>query len=150
MFKLTFSALSLIALMSGPALATDWTIDAGDGSHIDNPGCTGSCADAREAARAPDRRPTPGAPVRIDGEKKPSAQAGLQRERGADAAPAAPAQARLGVCCAADGLRLFRPASARDRAKGLQHCRALKAPPRCSAADRKVLRHLATTRKAGG
>lgn len=146
MFKHTFSAVSLIALMSGPVLATDWTIDAGDGSHIDNPGCTGSCAAAREEGR----RPTPGAPQRIDGEKKPSAQAGLQRERGADAAPAAPAQARLGVCCAADGLRLFRPASARDRAKGLQHCRAMTAPPRCSAADRQVLRHLATTRKAGG
>lgn len=128
MFKHTFSALSLIALMSGHALATDWTIDAGDGSHIDNPGCTGSCAAAREEGR----RPTPGAPQRIDGEK-PQAGRGAAAARAVERPDSVPEYA---FCCRIADRLVIGVKRGRNTDIAVQQCRREPMPAACSPRQR--------------
>lgn len=153
--KTLFIALPLMAFLPAVAVAGEsWTKETAPGSNswVDNPACTGTCAAERDAARSP-ARPTPGAPIRIEGEK-PKPQKTTPRDSNADRRQPPAREVHYGFCCAVDGRRVAHTAALRNEAKAAQQCKALSPIRECSGLQRSIaIKALADhdrKKKAGG
>lgn len=130
MLKSLTAAFALICLPIVALAGESWTVETspGSGSWIDNPNCTGQCAQDREAARDPGK-PKPGAPEQIPGDK-PKDSPRLTADRGGRTT-GAPSIQHYGFCCIHEGRPRFHPQWLRDKEQARAQCAAKLVKPTC-------------------